>query len=237
MPVRPVLYILPGLLCDESVFADQRRDLADVFEVRSPHFRGYDSMASMAGHVLRDAPERFMLAGFSMGGRVAMQIMSTAPQRVEKLCLFDTGATPEPAGGWEKRKPLIDMAYEQGMEAMARVWLPPMLGPDRARDEAFKQPLIEMICKASALEHEQQIRALVNRPDYEPLLAKITCPTLVLCGAQDAWSTPDQHRAMAAAIPGAQLKIIEGAGHFVSVEQPVAFTHALRTFFAGKKQV
>lgn len=237
MTARPVLYILPGLLCDENVFADQRRDLADLFEVRSPHFRGFDSMETMAAHVLKDAPERFMLAGFSMGGRVAMQIMSVAAPRVQKLCLFDTGATPEPPDGWEKRKPLVDMAYEQGMEAVARVWLPPMLAPGRANDEDFKHPLIEMICKTSPLEHEKQIRALVNRPDYGPLLAKIACPTLVLCGAQDAWSTPDQHRALAAAIPGAQLKIIEGAGHFVSVEQPAAFTSALRAFFSEEEQV
>jgi len=233
MSAKPVLYILPGLLCDEACFVHQKNGLSDLFEIRSPHFRGLDSMAGMAARVLEDAPQTFMLAGFSMGGRVALEIMATAPQRVTKLCLFDTGATPEPADGAAKRKPLVDLAHEKGLAALASIWLPPMLGPRARNDAAFKAPIIEMILRNSADDHEKQIKALVTRPDYQPLLGKIACPTLVVCGADDAWSTPDHHRAMASAIPSAQLEVIADAGHFVSMEQPEAFTRALRKFFAG----
>lgn len=238
MSAKPVLFILPGLLCDETCFTHQKAGLSDALDVRSPHFRGFDSMATMAAHVLADAPERFMLAGFSMGGRVALEIMAQmmragTPERVQKLCLFDTGATPEPADGAQKRQPLVDLAYAKGMDALTDVWLPPMLGPSRRDDSAFKAAIYEMIRRSSPADHEKQIHALVTRLDYQQLLPKIACPTLVVCGADDAWSTPEHHRAMAAAIPGAQLEIIPDAGHFVSMEQPEAFTRALRKFFAG----
>ncbi len=232
MSQHPVLYILPGLLCDESIFVRQRDDLADICEVRSPHFRGLDSIDAMARHILDQAPPKFSLAGFSMGGRVAFQIMKLAPERVERLCLFDTGPTPEPEGGREKRKVLTDLAYKKGMAALAAVWLPGMLAPSRREDEAFKKPLIDMICRTSPEDHEKQIKALVERPDARPVLPTIRCPTMVLCGAQDEWSTPEEHRDMAAKIPGAELVIIEGAGHFVSVEEPEAFSAALRKFMA-----
>ncbi len=230
MSAKPVLYILPGLLCDGSIFEAQKRDLADICEVRTPHFGGFDSIVAMAQSVIDDAPPKFSLAGFSMGGRVALQVMRLAGERVERLCLFDTGATAEPAGGAEKRKVVVDLANKKGMEALAAVWLPPMLAPSRRKDAAFQKPLIDMIRRFSPEDHEKQIKALVERPDATPLLATIRCPAMVICGAQDEWSTPAQHKEMADAIPGSRLEIIEGAGHFVSVEQPQEFTRLMREF-------
>lgn len=234
MSDKPVLYILPGLLCDGSIFTHQKEGLADICDVRSPDFRGFDSIVAMAQHVLDNAPRKFSLAGFSMGGRVALQVMRLAPERVERLCLFDTGATAEPAGGTEKRKPLVELAYKKGMSALAAFWLPPMLAPRRREDEAFKKPLVDMILRNSPEDHEKQIKALVERPDATPLLPTLKCPVLVICGAQDEWSTPEQHREMAAAIPGAELAIIEDAGHFISVEQPEEFTQLMRRFMARR---
>lgn len=230
MSSKPNLLILPGLLCDESVFADQMTGLADICTVSSTHFRGFDSLEAMARHVLDIAPPTFALAGFSMGGRVAFQIMRLAPERVERLCLFDTGAAAEPEGGAAARKPLVDLAYKEGMEALANAWLPPMLGKTRRNDKAFQKPIIEMICRSTPEDHEKQIKALVSRPDATPLLATIKCPTLVLCGEDDAFTTPSVHAQMTAAIPGAQLTIIPDAGHFVSMEQPALFNAALRSW-------
>lgn len=228
MADRPVLMLLPGLLCDDSVFAHQVENLADICDVRVPDFRGYDSIEAMAQRVLDIAPEKFSVAGFSMGGRVAMQIMKLAPGRVERLCLFDTGAAPEPPDGAEKRQPLVDLAYKEGMEALALQWLPPMLGPKVRDDEAFKQPLIEMVCRSTPDVHEKQIKALVTRPDMRDLLPTIDCPVLIACGRDDAWTTPAVHEEMAKAIPDAELVVIDNAGHFLPVEQPKAFTDALR---------
>jgi pimeloyl-ACP methyl ester carboxylesterase len=228
MPRSSTLMLLPGLLCDESVFAHQHAGLSDICDVQSPHFRGFDSLEGMATHVLNLAPPTFALSGFSMGGRVAMQIMAMAPGRVERLCLFDTGAAPEPEGGAKARQPLVDMAYEQGMETLANAWLPPMLGKARRDDAAFRKPLVEMVERSTPQEHEKQIKALIERPDFFPLLPNIACPTAILCGEEDAATPPGVHADLAQRIPGAQLTVIAGSGHFLPVEQPEAFTAALR---------
>ncbi len=228
MSTRPVLMLLPGLLCDESVFSHQHAGLADLCDVRSPHFRGFDSLEGMAQHVLDIAPPKFSLAGFSMGGRVSFQIVKMAPERVERLCLFDTGAAPEPEGGREARQKLVDLAYNVGMEALANAWLPFMLGKARKDDAAFKKPIIEMVQRSTPDDHEKQVRALVERPDFRPHLKDIACPTAVICGEEDAATPPSVHAEIAAAIPGAQLTVIADSGHFLPMEQPQAFTAALR---------
>jgi pimeloyl-ACP methyl ester carboxylesterase len=225
---RPVLYLLPGLLCDETVFAAQIAGLSDICEVRVPAFRGLGSFDEMAAAVLDTAPERFSIAGFSMGGRVAFRIAALAMGRLERFCAFDTGAGPVGEGEIEKRQAVIDLAWREGMEALARSWLPPMLHPSRRSDPAFIAPLTEMILRSTAEDHEKQIRALINRPDAWPVLPTINVPTLIACGREDEWSPPAHHEAMAAAIPGARLVIIENSGHFLPVEQPEAFTRALR---------
>ena len=225
---RPVLYLLPGLLCDETVFAPQAEALSDVCEVRIPEFRGLDSLAGMAQRVLDDAPARFSVAGFSMGGRVAFQLAAMALGRFERFCAFDTGAGPLAPGELEKRQAVIDLAWREGMEALAAAWLPPMLHEKRRKDPAFVEPLTAMILRSTPEQHEKQIRALINRPDARPVLSTIKCPTLIACGRQDGFSPPDQHEAIAAAIPGARLVVVEESGHFLPLEQPDAFNKALR---------
>lgn len=228
MSDKPVLFLLPGLLCDETVFAPQAAGLADICDVRVPDLRGFSSMKDMAQHVLDQAPERFSVAGFSMGGRVAFQIMAMAPERIERFCVFDTGTGALAPGEEAKRQAIIDLAWREGMEALAASWLPPMLHPRRRNDPAFVEPLTAMVLRSTPEIHEKQIRALVTRPDARPVLPTIRCPTLIACGREDEWSPPAQHEAMAAAIPGARLVVIEDSGHFLPLEQPEAFTRALR---------
>lgn len=225
---RPVLYLLPGLLCDETVFAAQIAGLSDICDVRVPLFRGLGSFDEMAHAVLDGAPERFSIAGFSMGGRVAFRIAAMAPERLERFCAFDTSAGPLGEGEPEKRQAVIDLAWREGMGALAQAWLPPMLHPSRRHDPAFIEPLTAMVLRFTAEDHEKQIRALINRPDARPVLPTIKGPALIACGREDEWSPPALHEAMAAAIPGARLVVIENSGHFLPVEQPEAFTKALR---------
>jgi pimeloyl-ACP methyl ester carboxylesterase len=229
---RPVLYLLPGLLCDDTVFAPQVKALSDICEIRIPEFRGLDSLSGMAQRVLDDAPARFSVAGFSMGGRVAFQIAAMALDRIDRFCAFDTGAGPLGEGEREKRQAVTDLAWREGMEALAAAWLPPMLHERRRTDPAFVEPLTAMILRSTPEQHEKQIRALVNRPDARPVLPTITCPTLIACGRQDGFSPPDQHEAIAAAIPGARLVVIDDSGHFLPLEQPDAFNIALREWIS-----
>lgn len=230
MAERPCLFLLPGLLCDATVFDAQVRSFSQRYDVRAPDFFGFDSLTEMAEMVLAHAPPRFSLAGFSMGGRVALEIMRLGRERVERLCLFDTGIHSAQPGEAEKRQVLVDLAYREGMQALAARWLPPMLHPSRRSDPAFIEPLTRMVMRATPAIHEGQIRALLNRPDASSQLARIDCPTLVLCGRQDEWSRPEAHRAIAKEISGSDLVILEGSGHFVSVEQPLAFSNALRAW-------
>lgn len=225
---RPVLYLLPGLLCDEAVFAPQIAALSDVCEMRVPLFRGLESFDAMAQAVLADAPPRFCIAGFSMGGRVAFHLASMAMDRIERFCAFDTGVIPASEAELPKRQALVELANREGMTALVSAWLPPMLHERRRADAAFIGPLADMVMRFTPQDHEKQIRALINRPDMRPVLPKITCPALIACGRQDGFSPPADHEAIAAAIPGATLTIIDDCGHFLPVEQPDALNNALR---------
>jgi pimeloyl-ACP methyl ester carboxylesterase len=193
-----------------------------------PNFFGFSSLAAMAECVLEEAPDRFALAGFSMGGRVALQILRRAPHRVQRLALLDTGAEGCQPGEEIVRQKLVDLAFAQGMPALAARWLPPMLHPGHRNDPTIVGPLTAMVCRATPAVFAAQIRALLSRPDATEVLAAIDCPTLVACGRQDDFTPLSQHEAMAGAIKGATLEIFEDAGHFAPVETPSAVSDALR---------
>ncbi len=226
------LMLLPGLNCDAAAWAPQIAVLKGQADCRVPAWGLRDTLTAMAQQVLDEAPtERFSMAGHSMGGRVALEVMRLAPQRVERLALLDTGTHPLPAGeAGEKEKAgrmaLLKIAQEQGMRVMAQEWAKGMVHPDRIGGPIFEE-VLAMFDRGSAAQYAVQINALLTRLDAAPLLPGITCPTLVLTGRQDAWASPAQHETMAAAIPGAQLLIVEDCGHMTTMEQPQAVSEAL----------
>ena len=223
------LLLLPGLLCDAWVWAPQVEGLRDTCDVRAiPDFYDYDSIQSMARAVLDTAPPRFHVCGHSMGGRAAMEIYRLAPERVQSLILLDTGSDAAQPDEREKRGALVELARSEGVAAMAARWLPPMVHPSRHADKALMDALTAMICRATPDAFAREQHALLTRPDAGPLLAKIKCPALVGCGAEDAWSPLSRHEEIAAAIPGARLVSIPGSGHMVSVEAPDALNAVLR---------
>lgn len=227
MTYRSTVVLLSGLLCDEEVWSGAIAALPPDHEVVCPGFLDQPSIEAMAAQVLARAPERFSLAGHSMGGRVALEIAARAPQRVERLALLDTGFRPARAGEAEGRSRLIRIAFEEGMSALARHWLPPMLAPHGSRDEALMARLTAMVERATPRLFQRQIGALLTRPNAHRGLQKIRCPTTVIVGRLDAWSPLAQHEEMAALIPQARLSVIEGAGHMSPVEAPEAVAQAL----------
>lgn len=226
------LMLLPGLNCDAAAWAPQVAALQGLANCRIPAWGLRDTLTAMAQQVLDEAPtERFSVAGHSMGGRVALEVMRLAPQRVERLALLDTGTHPlaaAEAGEKEKagRMALLKIAQEQGMRVMAQEWAKGMVHPDRIGGPIFEE-VLAMFDRGSAAQYAAQINALLKRLDAAPLLPGITCPTLVLTGRQDAWASPAQHEAMAAAIPGAQLVVVEDSGHMTTMEQPQVVSAAL----------
>lgn len=183
----------------------------------------------MAQIVLAQAPARFAIAGHSMGARVALEVVRMASGRIERLALLDTGIHPRKPNEEAGRQELIDLARREGMEALAAKWLPPMLHPAHT---ALLARLTEMIKRSTPDTFENQQRALLDRPDARTALTLIHCPTLVLCGRQDAWSPVSQHEEISSLIPGSTLTIVEECGHMSPVEQPEAVTNALNQWIA-----
>ena len=228
------LVLLPGLLCDQTIWSAQQKALARDRPVTCvPHFYGHRSLSGMARFVLSTAPPRFALAGHSMGGRVACEVMRIAADRVERLALLDTGVIPASPDERSKRRESIDIALNRGMAALAAYWLPMIVHPCRLRDAKFMTSLTEMICRATHGIYLDQVEALLARPDFRSLLPRISCPTLVACGREDTWSPLAQHEEIAAAIPGAKLSIVENSAHMTSVEAPDAVTALLRDWMAS----
>ena len=232
MSQPPLLCLLPGLLCDATVWAPQRAALAGQAEIHIPDFWGLSSFEDMARKVLGETSGALSVAGHSMGARVALEMWRLAPERMERLALMDTGfhgPRPQEAA---KRMSLVELGRREGMAAVAAVWLPPMVHPDRVDDAALMDPLREMVCRATPDIFEGQQRAGLTRPDASGYLPRIDCPTLVLCGLEDGWSPAPQHEEMARLIPGAQLRLIEDCGHMSTVERPEAVTAALKEWLA-----
>ena len=222
-----VLYLLPGLLCDEAVWAEQEKALAPFADVRIPVFRGFDSLRAMAESVLADAPPVFSVVGHSMGGRVALELMRLAGNRISKFAVMDTGVHPVAPGEAEKRAKLLALAEEGGLLAVAREWAPPMLHPERRTDVALMQALTAMILRNKVEDFRGQIAALLGRNDQGPILDGIDQHVLLVCGHEDVWSPMSQHEDMRARLRSAELAVVEQAGHMITMEQPAQVNQIL----------
>ena len=224
------LVLLSGLLCDETIWADVAERVAGAADVRIVAFPGFDAITEMAVHVLSVVPERFAIAGHSMGGRVALEVVRRAPHRIEGLALFNTGVHPRHEAEDQSRGRLVKLAREQGMSALAAKWLPPMMGASPARIAQVMPRLTAMVERATPESFAAQIRALLERPDAASLLPLIDVPTLLASGTGDTWSPLAQHQEMRRQIPRATLVAIEDAGHMSPVEQPDAVAIAVRSW-------
>jgi pimeloyl-ACP methyl ester carboxylesterase len=233
---KPILYLLPGLLCDATVWTDVAAGLNDLAEIRTPDFLGQDSITIMAQSVLDTAPPSFSVVGHSMGARVALEIVRMAPERVERLALLDTGTHARREGEGATRQVLVDLARNEGMQALASRWLPPMVHPDTRHDGPLMKSLRAMVGRATPEIFAGQVRALLGRPDADRVLPLIECPVLIGVGRQDAWSPPSQHEAMAKAIPHADYVVFENSGHMAPMEAPDAVIAALRTWLTTKRK-
>lgn len=235
-PTRAMpLLLLPGLLCDEDLWAAQARALGGMRNVMVGPLRidvTVDRLGAMARHLLAavTAP-RFAVAGHSMGGRIALEMLRQAPERVGGLALLDSGTAPRPDGTageaeHRSRHALVELARDRGMEVVAREWLPPMVHPAVIGTALFER-MVAMVLRSNPIRLAAQVQALLHRPDAEPVLRSMRRPVLLVCGEQDRWSPPERHRAMQALVPGAVLQLIGECGHMSPMEQPGAVSAAL----------
>lgn len=225
------LLILPGLLCDSRMFGETLSAFPGSAAIDG-FYAGCDRIEAMADYAIARMPDRCALLGHSMGARVALEIMRKVPDRVDRLALVDTGVHPVKPGERESRYRLRDLGRTQGIGALVGEWLPPMMGFAALRNEPLMDALYAMAVDAGLPTFEAQIEALLNRPSVDALLPTIACPTVAMVGRQDQWSPVAQHDAIAAAIPHAQLHVVEGAGHMMPVEAPQAFNAQVQAWLA-----
>lgn len=233
MPRTP-LVLLPGTLLDAELFGHQIAHLSDTAEITVGDLATDDSIAGMAQTVLASAPQRFALAGLSLGGIVAFEIMRQAPERVTRLALLNTNPLPprpEQLATWAE---LGGLARAGRLDQVVDRLLPGLLRPGWRTDERAERAVHAMAGRSGPTTYVRQLHALAGRVDSRPVLPEITCPTLVLVGRQDALTPIDLHEALAAAIPGAALVIVEQCGHLSPLEQPQAVTAALRYWMQMK---
>lgn len=221
------LMLLSGLLCDQSFWSDIPERLAAVAHTSVIAFRGFSSIPAMARHVLESAPARFAVAGHSMGGRVALEIMRLDPQRVSGLALLNTGVHGVRDGEPQSRARLVRIARERGMSALAAEWLPAMMGSDSDRTAELMPQLTAMIEGWSAQSYADQMNAMLHRPEVLSLLPSISAPTLLLSGSDDL-SSPVSQQSIRRKVPHATLFEVHGAGHLAPLERPDSVAIALR---------
>lgn len=229
----PTLVLLCGLLCDEQVWAPVRDalPLALDLDLRIVAFPGFRSIDAMAAHVLGSVPGPLVLIGHSMGGRVALEAVRQAADRVVGLGLANTGIHPPAPGEAAGRQKLIDCARTEGMAALADAWLPPMMGAPADRVAALMPDLRAMVAANTRESYEGQIAALLGRPDAETPLRSYTAPLLLLAAEQDRWSPPAQHEAMRDLAPQGELHVLADAGHMLPVERPKAVADVIGDWF------
>ena len=224
---KPTIALLPGLLLDWRLWRHQITAFGERARTLVPDLSQVDSVEAMAESVLAALPKRFALCGLSMGGYVALEIMRRAPQRVTRLALLDTRAEADSEEQSQRRRALMTLAEQGRFKGVTPRLLPLLLGKAGLANELLRNEVMEMaeaIGKAGFL---RQQRAIIARPDQRALLPTIKVPTLVLCGAEDQLIPVAAHQAMAAAIPGAHLQIVPGAGHLPPMEAPAVVADAL----------
>ncbi|MGB0632178.1 MAG: alpha/beta fold hydrolase [Alphaproteobacteria bacterium] len=232
MSVKPRLVLIPGLLSSERLWRAQVDELSDIADIVVADMTQDDTMEHMAGRVLESVAGTFSLAGLSMGGYVAMEVMRRAPERVDRLALLDTGARADTPEQTTRRKDLIGLADRGEFKAVSPKLLPLFIHPDRLSDEALVADISEMANSVGKDAFLRQQQAIMHRSDSRPGLPAIACPTLVVCGRQDALTPPELSEEIAGLISGADLVVIDECGHLSTMERPEEVTAAMRDWMA-----
>ncbi len=223
------LLLLPGLLCDARLWRDALPPLAGLAEPRIADLTRADNLAGMARDALalvEDSP-RFAVAGLSMGGYVALEVMRQAGARVTHLALFDTSARPDTPEQTERRRGLLALSQQGQFKGVTPRLLPMLVHPSRL-GTPLAQEVMDMAERVGSDAFLRQQNAIMHRPDSRPDLPGIAAPTLVACGEEDALTPPELHVEMAAMIPGARQVRFPGSGHLPTMEVPEAAGEALR---------
>jgi pimeloyl-ACP methyl ester carboxylesterase len=230
---RLPVVLVPGLACSARLYSDQIPALWPFGPVTVADHTRDESIAAIARSILAAAPPRFALGGLSMGGYIAFEIMRQAPERVAKLALLDTAATPETLQQTATRQARIERAKSGRFAEAIGLMFPTLVHRDRHGDEDLKRIVDLMGEETGADAFVRQQHAIMIRADSRPSLAAISCPTLVVVGDADELTPPAAAQAVAAAISAARLVVIPQCGHLSTLERPEALNAALVEWMAS----
>ncbi len=232
MSERPALVLLPGLLCDARLWRDQVAALAPLARPVVADLTQDDRIEAMAARALASLDGPFALAGLSMGGYVALEMLRQAPARVTRLALLDTSARADTEEQTRRRRGLISLARSGKFRGVTPRLLPQLIHPERL-EGPLAQEVMAMAERIGQPAFLRQQEAIMHRADSRPDLARIAVPTLVGVGAQDALTPPHLAEEIAAMIPGARLRHFAMAGHLPTMETPEAVNTALAAWLVA----
>lgn len=228
------LVLLPGMMCDARLFAPQTAFLGERFSVHVAQLSEADTIVGLAENALGeiDAP-RFAVAGLSMGGIVAMEMMAQAPERIERTVLLDTNHLAEARERQLLReRQIADVRSGHLRDVIVEEMKPHYLAAENRGNAALLDLLIAMALDLGNAAFVNQSRALAGRRDYSTVLAEWRKPVLLICGEEDRLCPPERHHAMAELLPHALLHVLPGAGHITTLEQPCAVNRLIEAFLS-----
>ncbi len=232
MTERIPLLLLPGLLNDAELWRAQLADLSDIADCSVGDLTSEDTMQAVAASVLAQAPERFALAGFSLGGFVAQQIMRMAPGRVQRLALIDTSIHADSSERAAQRARQIASLRVPGAttvfhgfgDALVRSYI----DVSRQHDHALVKRIRDMTARLGVDVFLRQ--SALQRVDGHDVLASCRVPLLIVCGANDRITPLSTSREMHALAPHSTLHVLPGCGHLAPMEKPHEVSAAMRTW-------
>ena len=222
------LVMIPGMMCDERIFAPQIEELVSKRSVHIADISKHDNISDLAADVLSHAPPKFCLVGHSMGGIVAMEICAQDPKRIEKLVLIDTNPLAELEEVKLKREPQISDALSGKLVDVIRDEMKPNYLASSENQDIILNICMEMALSLGPKVFINQSRALQTRADQQSNIQSINIPVLIMCGSEDKLCTVERHEMMHNMISNSELKIINNAGHMPTLEQPSETTEVLK---------
>jgi pimeloyl-ACP methyl ester carboxylesterase len=222
------LVLLPGMMCDARLFGPQIDVLSAAYTIQLPAITGADTMQALAAEILHHAPPQFALAGLSMGGIVAMEIIAQAPDRVTKVALMDTNPLAETPNAQARRLPQIVRVLAGGLDAVMRDEMKPLYISNASQNADILDLCMDMARALGPDVFARQSRALASRPDQTETLKAYKRPALVLMGEHDRLCPRPRHDLMHALMPQSRLAVINDAGHLPTLEKPMETTAELR---------
>ena len=222
------LVLVPGLLCTDILFTPQISALQDEVEISIAETTGMDSITSMAERLLDEQSGRFILAGLSMGGYVALEVIRLAPKRIKGMGLLSTAADQDTDKKKRLRKELIRLSSIGRFKGVTPRLLPQFLSPAALEDERLTSRVMDMAAEVGQENFALQQKAIMGRRDQRGHLPDFSRPALVLCGELDVLTPPEKSTEMASLLPHAELVLLPEIGHLSTLEAPEACSAALQ---------